>query len=544
MQSVPDLFKRTALTVPSSLAWNDQRSLCSGSWRSVDNYIYVESFATQKEWHAEMAARQSKQILHEFAHTNFAGAASPNKTTRKIHPMSRCERSLGEGQVLLIERSGPVVSHAGNWHHFAGHGAALPETLSDNHMYYATRMFMGAVDSSGKIFGYPPLEMHHLHLSPSNLQTELAFQSHSDTQCSRPDGVRCLIWDMPAGYGVRMQTPKSGGYAFGVINDVRRSAAPLPYWIEIGLIVTDRAKRPMSVVTVTNPYSINSILNFGVDAFPHAAASESFHWYSARLKHGGTYSTPILHSHWEWTSELLVFAASPSQLGLSDPRLRPKRPWEEIILAERGLIAAEIREHIMTNLNLAASKQGTDAPRLVASSSDALDWEVSTATDDVTALSATGLSARGDEDLYPRTRLNRTDALSRSFSARKGDVLTIVSFHRPLTKEHASAGRVQMHTGFMSYFIDADEGKHSCEYTKGSTNPDFTWYSLYGSTLHSKEQLLGAAKYGGGPYGPDKDWSFGDRETISGTSVKTDLLGMLKIMGGIVFAASKRDSIP
>jgi hypothetical protein len=389
------------------------------------------------------------------------------------YSIERCCAHLPNGSTLLIDRVA-VTSHPGSWvtYHWLDVGLTSQYVPAS-----VTRAFTGAVDSNGDVIGYPPLEMHHLHVGP-DLKSTLLFQSHTDTQCTAEDGgTDCLLWSIPDGYGLHFDKLLN---TFGTIADVRPHGPPLQFYIEVGIVLTTQDVGAIAESSITNPYLARNFITHGTDTYIHDAALTSLMWFSAEIPNAGSFIMNPCHSHWDWTSELLVFKARPSQLGLTHaPSLQPVHPWVEIDLERAGYSVNQVRALLFGSLAEAQhTLHGRAKPGFVGACSPL--WE----DDKINATSV-------------HFKLPRSPMLP-NFHVDKGDVLTVVAFHHPINDKAARAGMVRMHSVFGGALV-RDDGGTSYDYMKGAQDPSWTWIGFFGGF-----EMYEVFRAQGGPFAPQR----------------------------------------
>jgi len=334
----------------------------------------------------------------------------------------------------------------------------------------AVGAFTGAVFENGEVVNHPPLEMHHLHVG-TDLRDTLMFQAHTDTQCADADGgTDCLFWRYPDGYGLYFEEHLQ---TLGTVNDVRSHGDPMTFYIEIGVVLTTKKVEHLSMSANANPYLARNLITHGSDTYLHEAAATALMWYSVDQPMGGSHIYAICHSHWEWTSQSMLFNARPSQLGLAgEPLLVPSQPWDEIDLNRVGYTPEKVRALLFGSLARAQHEAKLEpswdgaAPGFVGACSPPWDGE------------------------FPRV------PLLPNFRVNKGDVLTLVTFHAPRSAHAAKAGTTRMHSVFITHWIRDDKAS-TYEYIKGAQDPSWTWKSAVGGWY--LYQVLYAK---GGPFGP------------------------------------------
>ena len=185
-----------------------------------------------------------------------------NKTSHRMNLQSgRCILDGFDGGTWIIDRVGPFKSIGGyDWWQFAWDNVFDLHNVIQHYPegVYITNHFTGGISANGSVLGFPPIHVHHVHVSPRynqvyricrygpkkycTHQLHVVFEQHGDYQCSHVDGgVRCLLEDMPAGYARLVKGPLTIN---GELNDVRPAGSePLEVWYQIAIRFVPKRSR-------------------------------------------------------------------------------------------------------------------------------------------------------------------------------------------------------------------------------------------------------------------------------------------------------------
>lgn len=300
--------------------------------------------------HAELVGRWAKNVKNWVPGQNGPHA-------QKTH-MRRgsCEIPQPDGGGIHVQRLGPFTS-TGNydwwqvgWHdvwHMSKVLASRPEGV------FFTVSFSGAVKTEGNMMGtplgFPPIHVHHIHISPtpalkSKFQLNgvfypnFAVEQHGDYQCIQADGGNdCLFEETVPGFAKTIDVPLD---LEGELNDVRApGSTPMEWWYQVVLRWHPRSTqlKPLSQLFWQGPGVDNPADQLAtLRVFPVRTDQPSMYWYSGRMPESGQMVRNKLHSHNTAFDRAFWFAATPSQLGLNDPKFVMKDGCRPKLFSEVG----------------------------------------------------------------------------------------------------------------------------------------------------------------------------------------------------------------
>jgi len=452
--------QRTASVLASETAKYQQlRAQCT--WEVQPRQAMLMSFPNYETYSAAQ--------LGLIPHVVWPDEYGPPSLTESVE---RCELPMGDGSVLLIDRV-LASSEPGSWitYYWADVGTTSRRLERPKSI---VQCFTGAVNAEGEVLGYPPLEMHHLHVG-TNLASTLIFQSHTDSQLTMDNGgTDGLLLTLPDGYGMHFASPLN---TVGAIVDVRSDgvdgAPALKFHIEVGVVVSPRQTIAVSTFGFGNGFLARNVVTKGTTTYLHPAERTSLFWFSMPVRESASYPLAWCHSHWEWTSEMLFFKAHPAQLGLTRVKeLMPAHPWDEIDLVRAGFTPTEVRALLLGSL-AEAQHNVSEQPAFIGAC--ASPWE-----------------AVGNHSF------SRFPTLP-SFTVKEGDILTLVAFHRPHTEEDAFAGLIRMHAAVLGIMI-RDDGTSTYGGAIGAPDPAWAWTGAD----FQKYELFEILRAGGVPFEPPK----------------------------------------
>ena len=224
---------------------------------------------------------------------------------------------------IMFYRFGPMVGRGGyDWHHFG----AFPLPLHPNANFVTGKM-MAPVNADGMVLGYPPIHVHHAHVTHRGVLHWL--DSHGDSICGPGwGGEACYLRHLPEEYGFYVN--KTDGLCLEILlNDVREYPAPdMPFYFEIGLYWKAKVKKRAAMANLTLAKYFGDVN--GVHYFQTQAMSQKRgvvwaygRWPTkGRVLRNPDQNIPWLHAHRTLFDQLWAFAATPEELGLSPSLLQ------------------------------------------------------------------------------------------------------------------------------------------------------------------------------------------------------------------------------
>jgi len=245
----------------------------------------------------------------------------------------RADSSALEGNFWRIARIGPFKSSGGDWNSFKSLDVGdLSEDLAEGLPFWLTGLSMQVITADGTPVPSPPLHMHHIQLRPSSSWNVTQETRHGvargnwqranqvivdewggDRQCSDAEGgTDCFMKTFPVGFGLGPIAPRSRGIALDFITvDVRPDGAEeMEYYAELSLRWTRKTQVPLR-------YMMSRLV--GSDRYQTYHLSEqstTMSWGASQMPHSARLAHMRGHAHREFYDSMMIFAASPEQLGL------------------------------------------------------------------------------------------------------------------------------------------------------------------------------------------------------------------------------------
>jgi len=283
-----------------------------------------------------------------------------------------------------VLRAGPFTTRGGpgyDWTELTMNnvlGGTFAEGLAGSGRLYMTASSMGPLWPNGTAIAYPPLHVHHAHLTRSfqSPMREVAptgepsavfqnavnflhhdlhiddftFHVHGDSPCaSDRGGVDCYMLTLPPGYGYRTPLGPDGLDArifFNTeINDVRSAGAPpITWYIETGFRATRAPRRLVGKFFFSGAigfhipallpsreelsdlyladyfFRISNQLHMATWMIPEA---DSLWWSSTPMHTSGTFAYAgfgLSHAHQPYSKGYWIIQGTPEQAGLHDER--------------------------------------------------------------------------------------------------------------------------------------------------------------------------------------------------------------------------------
>mmetsp|Transcript_38047 Transcript_38047/g.95625 ORF Transcript_38047/g.95625 Transcript_38047/m.95625 type:complete len:609 (+) Transcript_38047:184-2010(+) len=242
-------------------------------------------------------------------------------------------RADGEGSFWSISHVGPIKSVGGDQHNFVSLDVGdLSEELAAGRPIWLTGHALQLIARGGTPLGSPPVHVHHAQLRRSShwtvsteIQNGAAVETlryvqnapektwGGDNQCMEAEGgTDCFIAAYPFGVGTQLP-PSSHGLAFDtILLDLRPDGSEaIEFYIQVGIRWTRKAQVPLrnieSFRAGRGPYNTYRISD----------QSASMSWGAAQAPHSGRFVHTHVHAHREFFNSMMIFAASPEQLGLA-----------------------------------------------------------------------------------------------------------------------------------------------------------------------------------------------------------------------------------
>ena len=235
-----------------------------------------------------------------------------------------------------FERVGPFAGrgqlwHSAGWRDAGGFGAHLARATAP---MYVTAFGFHPTSSSGEALGYPPVMIHHMHVtssqsmardtrSPNFLRRSrdgffaVEFDVHGDRQCAAAaGGVNCTVRAFPPGFGLRITDTME---TFFDLNDVRDAgSAPLQFYAQHSYRWTRAAQRPVGkMLTLISTEAFKPHDDYLLEFDPEQP-TEYLYWQEGTMPASLSMVHMYWHAHHAWTDDIWLVDASADAL-----RLRP-----------------------------------------------------------------------------------------------------------------------------------------------------------------------------------------------------------------------------
>lgn len=466
---------------------------------TLNYYPSAEHFARHKgidlvpERHDEFRSRAHKDKLRLRNWTG--GDDMPWMTERP--KMGLCRIPQDDGGEYIIQKIGPLVS-VGNYDYWQIGWQdvwELSKTLlehPDGIMF--TESFTGAVDDNGKVLGFPPIHIHHIHVTPQpgvkykqsfadcfqarNYSecawgVNLAIEQHGDYQCLEGDGgTDCLLEKTGDGYAKVLKTPVD---IEGEDNDVRApNSTPMRWWHQA--VIRWFPKRaflqPLSQHFFVGPGRHDPAdQRTDVWVFPVKTDVPQLYWYTGLMKIDGRMVRNKLHSHNTMFRNAFWFNARPEDLGLDDPKFQVGwDAWKPLSLDGVGLSAGAVTRLLLSKLEESSARYDIECPGGFGSCKRSRPHIV---CESWVQNVKVGDPISGKRFSYDR----RAPACCRPWNFSKGDAYTVVAFIAPLRSPLGpwSPNKIpsvaNMHVHWLMTFSTPDDESHYAQ-TINSQRPD------------------------------------------------------------------------
>lgn len=308
----------------------------------------------------------------------------------RVHPadLDRCHEDRGATS-WSVERFGPMRGHGQHdWHTWAWPRAwgLTPDDI------WATGFYFALVSETGEPYGYPPLHVHHMHVTStqsffryaldrevfgqpnSNGVVGTEFDVHGDRQCfANEGGVDCQSVVFPDGFGMPLSDPMQ---VFGQVNDERPSGKepPLVFWVEQALRWTRVPQRAVGrlVTGITGGLLPDGRHDTTPMTFGPTTRREYLLWKTVRFPGLNlTFVDNFWHTHHAFTYDMWLVAADAGELQLLQGSDLPTVPGSHAVeLVSRGTNVHTVAQSLVDRIETAQREcarnvQCTRAPRLL-----------------------------------------------------------------------------------------------------------------------------------------------------------------------------------
>ena len=319
-------------------------------------------YPTTSQWQNFDGHDLLPELHHLYATPRFAkGLKTDGEHDKTDQLAGHCEIDVGDGSRWVFQRVGVWESDGGyDWWQFGWADPFGLDALRAAHgPVYVLNHFTGGVDAdSGEVLGFPPIHVHHVHLSPAKTtpmrrkwadcireeylghgdvdrcghQFTVLMEQHGDYACRESEGgSNCYLEQLPDGYA----KVADGPYALnGELNDVRPKGSPIMRWYYEAAIryvpVEDAARlgfdlRPLSFYYIWSPGRLYlNDQSTMVNTFRTPTTHDTFVWYTGRTLSASTMVRMKMHVHNTVFRESYFFAGTPKQLKMDGPEFLPK----------------------------------------------------------------------------------------------------------------------------------------------------------------------------------------------------------------------------
>ncbi len=365
-----------------------------GRKAALAQYIEAKSKCDWKEDSAKdaphnmsvRAAAWSNSSSYEHAlSVSPPDTSQANELTQKLQ-LHTCRVDVADATHWQVMRLGPFVTNGGwDW----------IETNIDNALYsesrdaFVTAALMAPVFANGTLIGYPPLHVHHMHLTqtyqsyvqaaskngatslfyqatPPFIVDEYTFHMHGDSPCTEDDGgTACYLMPLPSEYGIRFPTEDSM-YFNAEINDVRRPQSPaLEWWLEFSIKISTADLIPVSKLFASGVIGRYPGLSAtaaqarqGLVMLP-GDMRDAMAFYSFPMHQAGQFlhlGTGLSHAHQAYNKGYIIFTGRPADGGLHALLSAGGAADEMVILDRLNLTIQGVVSHVRRHLTRQAEK--------------------------------------------------------------------------------------------------------------------------------------------------------------------------------------------
>ena len=374
-------------------------SACKFDFRPMSSVLdaaTVNFYPSTEDWASYKGTDLVPENNHLYLRSgNFPkGRGFPSNDEKSILA-AECEIENSDGSTWSIQRIGPFKS-TGNydWWQFAWDDVLqFKEKLkSAPDGLHVLNHFSGPVDAEGEVLSFPPIHIHHVHISPGEKnQYRVAnakclydiemcshpfhtmAEQHGDYVCLPEEGgTNCYLEDLPFGYGKMVLTPMTIN---GELNDVRAPNSPeiewyyqfAARWVPVNS-PPGKELAPLSFHYMWSPGRLDlNDQSTMVNTFLAPTGYDSFIWYTGYMFGTGKLIRGKMHTHNTVFDESFLFSGTPEQLGLGSPKFRPKsNAYDVVPTSQTGFKNnKELMEYVLDQFNDAVQSDDPNKPRLV-----------------------------------------------------------------------------------------------------------------------------------------------------------------------------------
>ena len=287
-----------------------------------------------------------------------------------------------------VSRVGPVKQNNKSWH--AVWWDVFPHLKQEPGIptkTYVTSSLLSVTDASGSIVPYPPVHMHHAHMyytdsrAPLHPHTPFLSETHGDASCDSTNrGPSCYMFNIPDTFG--FIAPESF-FADSVVNFV--ADGDMEFWFDYSVqILHDEKGQEAIVLFPLGIDEFNPVQYREAHTFQVPKTGESVNWNTMRVPMDSELMWWKWHVHAYFVEDVWVINAREEDIGLNKGVFKlkdtPLPPEEQVPTSagyspipclllkgqvfdadEHGLSLAQVKSHIMDNLERFRSKGNPDA---------------------------------------------------------------------------------------------------------------------------------------------------------------------------------------
>ena len=241
--------------------------------------------------------------------------------------VDHCETHPSDREHWVFERVGPFRAHGSEWHSAGWTDAGR----------FSSRVALGAwvtlfgfrsIDKTGHALPWPPIHVHHMHVTssqsfagPAKLSadnfTAIEFDLHGDRQCKQDEGgMNCTVRAFPSGFGLRLQSVVET--LFDLKDDRPEGSATLPFYAQYIYRWTSVPMREVGkMLTGISTWSFKPHDDYLLK-FPGTYPTVYVMWEEMFWPVDATMAHMYWHSHNQYTADMWAISASATALGLKE----------------------------------------------------------------------------------------------------------------------------------------------------------------------------------------------------------------------------------
>jgi len=304
------------------------------------------------------------------------------KEVAKQGTLAKCFVNQSGHESWTFERAGPFTTvgyDLAEFQNYAWYDAGeFSKHLKFDKVLYITAFSFAPVNQRSDFIGYPPIRLHHHHVSSTQapvlndagLQVDLLkkvnnegllaieFDVHGDRQCHHnKGGIACLTFAYPPGYGMHLTQALN---VFGSFNDVRPAdSAPMEFFAQYGYRLSGVAPRPICKIvgSIGEGRDVAGDMHGGIWGvlpmlFRVGTPTEYLFWSERRFLATHTITKVYYHSHHEFTADFWTVSATASELGLTKAPLQHRQESVPINLTAHNLTIDSVQEKLRQRLRI------------------------------------------------------------------------------------------------------------------------------------------------------------------------------------------------